>query len=47
MPLEFSLNPAAPADADVDCVVVGAFADDTLSPDQEEYLRSWAPGSGS
>ncbi len=32
MPLEFSLNHAAPADADVDCVVVGAFTDDTLSP---------------
>ena len=32
MSLEFSLNQAAPATADVDCVVVGAFADGTLSP---------------
>ena len=32
MSLEFSLNHAAPATADVDCVVVGVFADGTLSP---------------
>ena len=32
MSLEFSLNHAAPASADVDCVVVGAFADGSLSP---------------
>lgn len=32
MALEFTLNPASPTSADVDCVVVGAFADLSLSP---------------
>ncbi len=32
MSLEFTLNHAAPASADVDCVVVGAFADGSLTP---------------
>ena len=32
MSLEFSLNQAPPANADVDCVVVGAFADGSLTP---------------
>ncbi|MCW4454264.1 leucyl aminopeptidase [Flavobacterium sp. MXW15] len=32
MSLEFTLNPAAPADAGLDCIVVGAFADKSLSP---------------
>jgi len=32
MSLEFSLNPASPSAAAVDCVVVGAFADGTLTP---------------
>ncbi|GAB1408538.1 leucyl aminopeptidase [Thermomonas brevis] len=32
MSLEFSLNHAAPATADVDCVIVGAFADGSLTP---------------
>lgn len=32
MALEFDLNPAAPATVATDCVVVGAFADNTLSP---------------
>ena len=32
MTLEFTLNRAAPAGASVDCVVVGAFSDGTLSP---------------
>ena len=31
MSLEFSLNQAPPASASVDCVVVGAFADGSLS----------------
>ena len=32
MALEFTLNHLAPASAEVDCLVVGAFADHTLSP---------------
>ena len=32
MSLEFSLNQAAPSAADIDCVVVGAFADGSLTP---------------
>ena len=32
MSLEFSLNQTAPASASVDCVVVGAFADGSLTP---------------
>jgi len=32
MTLEFTLNHAAPAGASVDCVVVGAFSDGTLTP---------------
>ena len=32
MSLEFSLNPTAPAAASVDCVIVGAFADGSLTP---------------
>ncbi|HSR64922.1 MAG TPA: leucyl aminopeptidase [Xanthomonadaceae bacterium] len=32
MSLEFTLNRAAPASAAVDCVVVGAFADNSLTP---------------
>nr|WP_140719856.1 leucyl aminopeptidase [Pseudomonas sp. Hp2] len=32
MALQFTLNQAAPASAEFDCVVVGAFADGTLSP---------------
>jgi leucyl aminopeptidase len=32
MSLEFTLNSAAPADASVDCVIVGAFADGSLAP---------------
>ncbi|CAN5286629.1 leucyl aminopeptidase [soil metagenome] len=32
MALELKLNPADPATADADCVVVGVFADGTLSP---------------
>jgi len=32
MALEFTLNHAAPASAEVDCVIVGAYADQTLSP---------------
>jgi leucyl aminopeptidase len=32
MSLEFSLNQAAPASAAVDCLVVGAYADGTLTP---------------
>ncbi len=32
MTLEFTLNRAAPAGANVDCVVVGAFSDGTLTP---------------
>lgn len=32
MALEFALNTAAPASATTDCVVVGLFADNTLSP---------------
>ncbi len=32
MSLEFSLNQTAPASANVDCVVVGAFADGSLTP---------------
>jgi leucyl aminopeptidase len=32
MSLEFTLNRAAPASADVDCIVVGAFADTSLTP---------------
>ena len=32
MSLEFSLNHTAPASADVDCVIVGAFADKQLTP---------------
>ena len=32
MALEFTLNQGAAATADVDCVVVGAYADKTLTP---------------
>ncbi len=32
MSLEFTLNPAAPASAALDCIIVGAFADKSLSP---------------
>mgnify|MGYP002739764357 FL=1 len=32
MALQFTLNQDAPASAHVDCIVVGAFADKTLSP---------------
>jgi len=32
MALEFTLNHAAPASAECDCVIVGAYADQTLSP---------------
>src|SRR5688572_7573744 len=32
MSLEFTLNSAAPADASVDCVIVGAFTDGSLAP---------------
>ena len=32
MTLEFSLNPQAPATVESDCIVVGAFADKTLTP---------------
>jgi len=32
MALEFTLNHAAPATAEVDCVIVGVYADKTLSP---------------
>ncbi len=32
MTLEFSLNPAAPASVDADCIVVGAFSDKSLTP---------------
>ncbi|RBL35803.1 leucyl aminopeptidase, partial [Xanthomonas oryzae pv. oryzae] len=32
MALQFTLNQDAPASAAVDCIVVGAFADKTLSP---------------
>ena len=32
MSLEFRLNQTSPASATVDCVVVGAFADGTLTP---------------
>ena len=32
MSLEFALNATAPAAANVDCVVVGAFADGSLTP---------------
>ena len=32
MTLEFSLNQTAPASATVDCIVVGAFADGSLTP---------------
>ena len=32
MALEFKLNPADPVGADTDCVVVGIYADGTLSP---------------
>src|SRR5690606_38006581 len=32
MTLELALNTAAPASANVDCVVVGAYADKTLTP---------------
>ena len=32
MTLEFTLNHDAPATADFDCIVVGAFADKTLTP---------------
>ena len=32
MSLEFSLNQTAPASASVDCVIVGAFADGSLTP---------------
>jgi leucyl aminopeptidase len=32
MSLEFSLNQTPPASASVDCIVVGAFADGSLTP---------------
>ena len=32
MSLEFSLNQTAPVSAPVDCIVVGAFADGSLTP---------------
>ena len=32
MSLEFTLNHAAPVSAEVDCVIVGAYSDKTLSP---------------
>ena len=32
MALEFTLNHAAPASAATDCIVVGAFADNSLTP---------------
>ncbi|MEG0185935.1 MAG: M17 family peptidase N-terminal domain-containing protein, partial [Stenotrophomonas sp.] len=32
MALEFTLNHATPASAAFDCVIVGAYADQTLSP---------------
>src|SRR6478672_11996395 len=32
MSLEFSLNPSAPTDVATDCVIVGAFADQSLAP---------------
>ena len=32
MSLEFSLNQTPPATASVDCVVVGAYADGSLTP---------------
>ena len=32
MSLEFTLSSAAPAGAATDCIIVGAFADDSLAP---------------
>ena len=32
MSLEFTLNASAPAGVATDCVIVGAFADDSLAP---------------
>src|SRR5690606_12239473 len=32
MSLEFTLNHAAPTSAEVDCIIVGAFSDKSLSP---------------
>ena len=32
MSLEFSLNQTAPASATVDCIVVGAYSDGSLTP---------------
>ena len=42
MTLEFTLNRAAPAGANVDCVVVGAFSDGTLTPAdlEEDFIHS-------
>ena len=53
MALEFTLNHVAPAAATVDCLVVGAYADHTLTPAAQalDAGRELAPvynlGSGS